>query len=303
MKIQTSLIHLITLASLATAGWGQNDPPQARILSLSLDPQSVTVLNLRPGFVTSVRMPEEVSSVVVGDPSAFKGEHSEAEPRLVFFKPTVTKPARTNALISMRSGREVSLALASEGTAAHGPIDYVLDYQPPRSFLIRPTAPTFVIADRERLEDPTPKSPKAADSPNEHSERTQDQALDWQGKQLRVAVGKVEENGEDMTVSFSVLNASPRTIELLPPQIQLAGMAKQKHGKEITAAPVSVKAYQITTRKLAPGATAKGFVVFERPAFKQTSDRLLLQIAQVEEVDRPVLAAIAFVAPAKGAMQ
>ena len=40
--------------------------------------------------------------------------------------------------------------------------------------------------------------------------------------------------------------------------------------------------------------------LFERPSFKESRDRLLLQIAQAEEVDRPVLVPIAFVAPAKG---
>jgi len=40
--------------------------------------------------------------------------------------------------------------------------------------------------------------------------------------------------------------------------------------------------------------------MFERPAFKESRERLLLQVAQVEEVDRPVLVPIAFVAPAKG---
>src|SRR6516162_9195220 len=107
MKIQTSLVHLTTLCLLNCGVLAQNDTPQAHIVSLVLDPQSVTVLHLHPGFVSSVRLPEEVSSVVLGDPGAFKGEHSETEPRLVFFKPSTPKPAKTNALITTRSGREV----------------------------------------------------------------------------------------------------------------------------------------------------------------------------------------------------
>jgi len=104
-----------------------------------------------------------------------------------------------------------------------------------------------------------------------------------------------------MTVAFSVLNSSPRTIELLPPQIQLAGTAKKKHGKTIKAEPIAIKDYRITSRRLAPGSGTDGVVVFERPTFKESRDRLLLEIAQAEEVDRPVLVPIAFVAPAKGA--
>ena len=117
---------------------------------------------------------------------------------------------------------------------------------------------------------------------------------------MRVAVGRATGSDERMTVTFSVLNSSPKTIELLAPQIQLAGTSKKKHGKAIKAEPVAIKEYQMTARRLRPGARADGVVIFERPAFKESQDRLLLQIAQAEEVDRPVLAAIAFVPPAKG---
>jgi hypothetical protein len=85
--------------------------PDARIVRLTLDTQSVTVLHLRPAYVSSVRLPEDVSSVVLGNPGTFKAEHSEAEPRLVFLKPTTTSRAETNALITTRTGHEISLHL------------------------------------------------------------------------------------------------------------------------------------------------------------------------------------------------
>jgi len=126
MKILTSLVHLTALCFLTCGAGAQNESPRAHIMSLRPDPQSVTVLHLHPGFVSSVRLPEEVSSVVLGDPSAFKCEHSEAERRLVFFKPASPKPAKSNALISTRSGREVSLTLVSDGASAHSKlVDYV----------------------------------------------------------------------------------------------------------------------------------------------------------------------------------
>ena len=40
--------------------------------------------------------------------------------------------------------------------------------------------------------------------------------------------------------------------------------------------------------------------MFDRPTFKESSEKLLLAVAQAEEVDRPVLAPIAFVAPVPG---
>ena len=117
---------------------------------------------------------------------------------------------------------------------------------------------------------------------------------------MQVAVGQVIEKEQRMAVPFAVLNSSARTIEVLPPQIQLSGTSKGKHRKAIKAEPVAIKDYWITSRRLAPGARADGIVVFDRPTFKESSERLLLAVAQAEEVDRPVLARIAFVAPVSG---
>ena len=153
MKICRKLFHLITpLACFALAA-AQADLAPGRILSLNLDPQSVTTLQLRPGFVTSVRLPEAVSSVVLGDPGSFKAEHSEAEPQLVFFKPSTSSASRTNALITTRTGREVSLALVSRGVADRSaPVDYVLKYEPLRSFFIAASHPSFLIEETKSLD-------------------------------------------------------------------------------------------------------------------------------------------------------
>ena len=241
MKIRLSLVHLIALTiTIAAVASAQVDLPRAQIVTLSLDPQNVTVLHLRRGFVSSVRLPEDVSSVVLGDPAAFKAEHSDAEPQLVFFKPTSPKPAETNALITTRSGHEVSLSLVSEGSSNRGgAVDYVLKYEPPRSFLIGAAHPSFAIGETKGL---TQESLPTSNAPSKGSSDERgllgQQRLDaphWEGKQLRVAVGRTQESGEEMTVAFSVLNSSARTIELLPPQIQLAGTSKNKHGKTIKA--------------------------------------------------------------------
>ena len=306
MKIRTSLVHLTALCLLLQAAMAQNEPPQAYIISLTLDPQAVIVLRLHPGFVSSVRLPEEVSSVVLGDPAAFKGEHSEAEPRLVFFKPASPKPSRSNALITTRSGREISLTLVSDGTAGHSEgVDYVLEYLPQRSFLIAAAYPTVLIGDTKSLGSAGPVTPSDPAKPDSEGRRAQTpeiaMPLRWHGKELRVAVARIEEKGSDMTVSFNVVNASPETAELLPPQVQLSGTAKRRHHKAIKAEPVPVRDYRLVLRRLPPGATSEGTVRFERPAFKESREQLLLQIAQSDKVDRPVLAPIAFVAPAKGA--
>jgi hypothetical protein len=305
MKICWIFVYLITM----TCAFAQGDPPprvlsEARIVRLTLDTQTVTVLHLRPGFVTSVRVPEDVSSVVLGNPALFKAEHSDAEPRLVFLKPTTSTPGGTNALITTKTGREISLHLVSAGDSNRGgAIDFVLEYENPAGFFIEPSRPTFVIADtRSITSDPVSAAPpgRASTSTQDFLKQQAELHPHWQGKQLRVAVGRVSENNQQMTVAFSVLNASPRTIELLPPQIQLAGESKDKHGKRVKADQIAVTDYATTARRLPPRARADAVVVFERPSFKESREQMLLQVAQAEEVDRPVLVPIPFVAPLNG---
>jgi hypothetical protein len=164
----------------------------------------------------------------------------------------------------------------------------------------------FLIGDTKSLTQESPTNSNAQGmAVSDEQELLRQQRLEaphWEGKQLRLAVGRAAGTDERMTVTFSVLNSSPRTIELLPPQIQLAGTSKSRHGT-IKSEPVAIKDYRMTARRLAPGARVDGVVVFERPTFKESRERLLLQVAQAEEVDRPVLAPIAFVAPAKGGTQ
>jgi len=100
-----------------------------------------------------------------------------------------------------------------------------------------------------------------------------------------------------MTVAFSILNNSDGTLELLPPQLRLSGPLKQKNGSKLKAEPVAIDRYSMTAQRLGPGTRADGVVVFERPSFKESSEQLLLQIAQAEQVDHPVLVPVSFTAP------
>jgi hypothetical protein len=183
-------------------------------------------------------------------------------------------------------------------------VDYVLNCERPRSFLIASTHPVLVFGEAKNVATETQPTSAAPEKPGRQeqdlfrAERIQNPH--WEGKQLRVAVGQAIEKEQQMTVPFAVLNSSARTIEVLPPQVQLAGTSKDKHRKAIKAEPVAIKDYWITSRRLAPGARADGIVVFDRPTFKESRERLLLAVAQAEEVDRPVLAPIAFVAAVSG---
>ncbi len=305
MKICRILLNLLLLASaFAQTRLVEDNGTHPRIERLTLDAQNVTVLHLRPGYVSSVRLPEEVSSVVVGDPRNFRAEHSEAEPRLVFLKPIGTKMGESNALITTKSGHEVSLHLVTgNGSSGGEEIDFFLDYERPHSFVIQATQPSFLIGDSRtvNLENSARSNPNDGTGPTATALLRQSKVPvpDWVGKKLQVAVGEISGSGQQMIVPFSVLNNSESTIELLPPQIQLAG-PERRGAKATKAEQVPITDYTLTLRRLGPGARADGVVIFERPSFKESSEQLLLEVAQAAQVDHPVLTPIAFTAPAHG---
>lgn len=109
----------------------------------------VTTVYLAPRYVTAVRMPEPVNSVVVGDPGSFSAEHSDREPQLVFVKPITSKPAQSNLLISTARGLQVSLLLVSRGETkgeAEADVDFVMRYKPSGQFIVRPAdTPSSVV--------------------------------------------------------------------------------------------------------------------------------------------------------------
>ncbi|HET6843473.1 MAG TPA: hypothetical protein VFK06_17605 [Candidatus Angelobacter sp.] len=297
------LLLIVGIAAGAQTPSASHALPQPRLAVMTLDPSAVTVLHLKPGYVSSVRLPEEVSSVVLGDPDGFKAEHSPAEPLLVFLKPATLKPAQTNVLITTKSGHQVSLHLVSDGRESSN-VDFVLEYERPHSFFVSESPSTFLIgATRNLTEDAAISSaPKA--HVNSHAQallnQTKIASPQWQGEKLQVAVGHIAQNGDEMIVGYSVLNASDQSIDLLAPQLELTGSSKHKHGGSTKAELVAIKDYQMTLRHLGPGARADGIVLFERPPFKQSAEGLLLRIAQADAVDNPVLISIAFTAPVEG---
>src|SRR5581483_7906504 len=78
----------------------------------------ITTIELTAHFVTTIRVPEPVNSVVVGDPALFQVEHSEHEPELVFVKSLSEENAQSNLLISTTRGRQISFLLVNHGQEA-----------------------------------------------------------------------------------------------------------------------------------------------------------------------------------------
>jgi hypothetical protein len=278
-------------------------PPHPHITTVIVDSDDVAVLRLRPGYVTSVFLPEEVNAIVLGDPGSFRAEHSENEPRLVTVKPVTPKAAETNLLVTTKSGREVSLHLISEGRSNNSvEVDFVLQYEEPASALIPVSRPSLFIPDTKEVDSPAQSVSGGVIGPAERELIFQSglPAPTFIGRALRVSVGRITNTGDAMIVGFSVLNASADSIELLPPQVELAGPQRKQHNRSIKAEPVALKEYQLTMRHLAPGARADGVVVFDRPTFKESTEHLLLEVARADAVDQPVLIPLAFTAPAEG---
>lgn len=160
---------LFALSAIPVAG--QTQPaaliqvrPQVAATSM-LDGQVNTVF-LAPRYVTAIRVPEPVNSVVVGDPASFSAEHSEREPQLVFVKPITTRAAETNLLISTTRGLQVSLLLISRGELKAGgqpDVDFLMRYKSAGQFLVQPSdIPSVVVPQTMML-----AAPVATSSPPE----------------------------------------------------------------------------------------------------------------------------------------
>lgn len=128
--------------------FAQASKVQPRIITEPDLEERVTVVEVAARYVTTIRLPEAVNSVVVGDPSAFQVEHSEREPRLVFVKALSATQSETNLLISTAAGHEVSLLLISQGES-NSPdrthVDFLVKYEPSGGFFVAPSAFPFAL--------------------------------------------------------------------------------------------------------------------------------------------------------------
>lgn len=310
------LCWLIPIAVLLSLRLHASDPAvNARVATITIDSNEVTTLHLRPEFESTIRMPEEVTSVILGSPGTFKAEHSEAEPDYVYVKPITQGPAQSNLLIATKSGQQVTLELISDGNTeinATQPVDFLVQYRAARSFLVSSDVPAPVLlaeAGRDARVVAAGTSLRSANAvPSAlQLEFEQQQTINaphwtkWAGKQIETSIGDVRQWSNDTVVSYSVFNASDRAVEIVPPQIQITSRQtmkrKKKGGKGIIADQLEIREYKLSTTRLEPGGRADGVVVFDRPNFKQSTEKLFLQIAQADQVDQPILIRLPFTPP------
>ncbi len=276
------------------------DAQHGRVTTLTIQPDAITPVHLRPEFESAIHLPEEVTSIVVGSPGSFHVEHSEGEPTFVYVKPAVRTPAQSDLLIAMKSGQHIMLELISDGDSAPATaLDFLLEYKPHKSFVvfagslssdgqansINATKPTPVLShlDQELAFQQSINAPAWTK---------------WEGQQIGTSLGEIRQIGNQTIIAFSILNAGDHPVEIVPPQIQMDGhKPKKSKGKNILSDQLQVRTYQLTTARLDPGARADGVLIFDRPNFKASTQALFLQIAQADRVDHPILLKLPFTPP------
>ncbi len=242
----------------------------ARVATVAITPGEVTPLHLRPEFESTIRMPEEVTSVALGSLGAFKAEHNEAEPNYVYVKPITRRPAQSNLFIATRSGQHVTLELISDGTAngVTQAVDFLVEYRSSRRFLVsagdlEPTPP--------KPPEKTPRPGIVDDNTSSRSaplstlevEFAQQERINapawkkWDGKQVETALGDIRQWNNRTIVSYSVLNSSDQAVEIVPPQIQITGRKtekkKKKEGKGIISDQLEIRDFKLSATRLVRG--------------------------------------------------
>jgi hypothetical protein len=301
-----------------------DDAVRARVATVTVNPAEVTVLHLRPEFESVIRMPEEITSVILGSPGDFKAEHNEGEPDYVYVKPITKQPAQSNRLIATKSGQHVTLALLSDGVGtarSSAPVDFLIEYRNTRSFLVvsdtgslsGPGASGATIEHASQRASPASAMgvSVAASNPStfdvEYDQQVRMNAPNWtkwEGKQIETSIGDVRQWSNQTVVSYSIFNSSNQPVEVVPLQIQITGhrggKKKKREGKGIISDQLQIRAYRLSNTRLEPGGRADGVVVFDRPNFKQSTEKLFLQLAQADQVDQPILIRLPFTPPIAG---
>lgn len=310
---------LVPFALLIPLRLSANDMPVgARVATITINPREVTILHLLPEFESTIRMPEEITSVILGSPGEFKAEHNESEPEYVYVKPVTKEPAQSNLLIATRSGQHVTLELVSAGAGATNqsqPIDFLIEYSASRSFLIADDSGVSTTPSTPNKKPDIGAGRGSASSSfvplsSLDEEFRQQQEINapkwrkWQDKQIETSIGDMRQWNNETVISYSVLNNSNQPVEIVPPQIQITCRQvikkKKKEDKGIISDQLEIRDYRLSKTRLEPGERADGVVLFDRPNFKVSTEELFLQIAQADQVDRPLLIRLPFTPPISG---
>jgi hypothetical protein len=297
---------IAVLTAVSTAIYAQTDSRALTSAKIVIEGRPAVVY-LNSQVTTTIRLPEPVNSVVVGDSTLFHAEHTPSEPLTVFARALSVTPSESNVVISTTRGRQFVLIARIAGAPGDRTTsaDLLVTCKAAGGFFIEDTFPDSLIAESVRLESSTASAPLASvratpvvapSLEDLMAHQSQNPLSHLYGERIRVSVGQVIEQGSQLIVLFSVL-AESGPAELVPPQVQLAGRTNSgifRRTRWTTAEQLPVQAYVMSSRRLGAGERVDGVVVFERPPLKQSTDELLLQIADSAAIDKPALAPISF---------
>jgi hypothetical protein len=261
--------------------------------------------------VTAIKLPHPVSTVAVGAPTFFDAEHKDEEPNLVFIKPSTHEPAESNLLIAMDNGETISVRLISPGDNGSADlVDSVVNYNGTKSLFSQSSqagGDQVVAVNRASsaktgaaaLASPVP----ALDAVSALVIQNLVAAPQWftakdltrmiranalAPNNIAIAIGEIRQDGNQMTISFSVLNVSDHWVLIMPPQVDLSNPLASKKDKKKNgtfAEPVLVTEYHLDNPKLSPRARADGSVTINKPESKMVRESLLLHIATSASID------------------
>ena len=92
------VLGCLWLAAVTATAGAQEVGVSPQVRTKTTADSKITEIELEAHFVTTIRLPEPVNSLVVGDPALFQVEHSEQEPALVFVKALTNEHARATCL-------------------------------------------------------------------------------------------------------------------------------------------------------------------------------------------------------------
>src|SRR6266566_8485715 len=126
-------------------------------------------VRLAPRVTTTIRVPEPVNSVIIGDSNLFQAEYSPNEPLLVFARPITSSVAQSNLLISTAHGRQFVLFLRSLGPLSdeiEAGVDLLVTCRAAGVLFVDETFPASVIPETVHLgstarSDPRPDGSEA----------------------------------------------------------------------------------------------------------------------------------------------
>src|SRR3989475_9431072 len=261
------ILYVSVLILLSGSLSAQTQNAQNRNASKTVFEGQPASIRLAPHVTTTIRLPEAVNSVVLGDSNRFQAEYSPKEPLLVFARPTASDIAETNLVISTVFGRQFILILRSRGVSMDqsAGVDLLVTCQAAGLRFIEETSPSGLISETPNLGSALhPGSPGTASESEGGNQLAVDEILKRQrnqkieklyGDRIRVGIGQVAEDGSQLIVSFSVFSSKGETAELVPPQIQLSGQTKAGMFRRIrwtTVQQLPIQRHQMTRRKLNP---------------------------------------------------